>query len=288
MNIALVTVYYPNEDVEKNVKQLLLQFDKVFICDNTPTYVSKIDFTNISDKIEYIYFNKNNGLSIAFNYVLNNKDYIINDDDFIFFFDQDSYIKDCHVDLLIKEYLYLEEGGLDIGALGPCYFNTSSGVVEMPKKKILLNNHSYKVSSLITSSLCCKFANLKQIGFWNESIFLDMADWDLSWRFIKAGKLCVLSDVVIMNHTLGIGEKKIFGFLRLRQGSPIREYYQTRDCLYLLNKKYVPIKYKIRFILMLTVRPIVHIIFLDDKLKRLKYICRGVVDFCKNKKGAFE
>ena len=36
MKIALITLYYPNENVIKNIESIIQQVDRVFICDNTP------------------------------------------------------------------------------------------------------------------------------------------------------------------------------------------------------------------------------------------------------------
>ena len=215
-------------------------------------------------------------MSAAFNRVLKEKTF--NDDDFIIFFDQDSHISDEHINILCKEYKKLEDRGFALGCLGPVYFNTSSGIVEIPKQKKQLTEHSYSVKSIITSSMLTRYKILKDIDFWNEEIFLDMADWDVCWRFIASKKLCCMTDAVTLNHTLGNGEKKI-GLLRVREGSPFREYYQTRDCLYLLKKNYVPFKFKIRFMLMITVRPILHFLFLPNKRKRLFYIKQGIHDY---------
>ena len=94
-----------------------------------------------------------------------------------------------------------------------------------------------------------------------------------------------MTNVVVMTHSLGIGEKRILGILRVRQGAPIREYYQTRDCLNLLSKKYVPFKFRVRFIIMIFLRPFVHYIFLKEKNKRMSYVFQGIVDYFKKKKG---
>ena len=72
-------------------------------------------------------------------------------------------------------------------------------------------------------------------------------------------------------NSLGEGEKKIL-FLSLRVGKPFREYYQIRDCKYLLKKDYVPFPDRIRFHLQLTLRPLLHLWFLEDKAERKYYI----------------
>ena len=286
MRKALVTVYYPTDVVRDNVLAIVNQVDKVYICDNSPKDNSFLFKYDDLANVEYIYFGENLGLARAFNKVLKKID-VWNDDDFVIFFDQDSKIEKGHVDKLIKEYACLLENNHNVGCLGPVFFNTSNNTVEIPKMKTPLTENSFRVSSIITSSMICKYKDIKEIGFWNEKVFLDMSDWDFCWRMIKKGKMCCMTDAVVLKHSLGIGEKKI-GPLRVRVGSVFREYYQTRECLYLLTKSYTPFKYKIRFIAMLTVRPIIHLIFLDNRKMRFKYICMGIRDFFKKKCGTLD
>ena len=114
-----------------------------------------------------------------------------------------------------------------------------------------------------------------------------MADWDLCWRLkAKNYQICMCKNC-IMKHTLGNGVKRL-GLIKVKQGSPFREYYQTRDCQYLLKEKYVPLKYKIKFILMLTIRPILHFIVLDNKKLRMSYIKKGFSDYKKNIHGELQ
>lgn len=281
---AIITLYNPQKKNIENVLELAKQVDQVLVCDNSK--MSNKTYFNYSN-IHYYSLKKNLGLSMAFNRVLKNKDIQWNDEDYIFFFDQDSTISKNHIKNMIDEYDSLLSSGYKIGCLGPIYFNNSSNTIEIPKLKISLNKYSYSVKSIITSSMLTTYKNLKEIDFWNEEIFLDMADWDLCWRFIDKGYLCCLTNKVVLNHTLGEGDKK-FLFTRVKTSAPIREYYQTRDCLVLIKKKYVPFKFKCRFVAMLTIRPILHIIFQKDKKKRFKFIIRGIKDYRNNKKGEIE
>lgn len=282
---ALMTCYYPNEENIKNIDTISKQVDRVFVCDNSPTS-NKNKMPKNNEKVIYCYFGRNLGLSIAFNKILKTEEYNFSDEDFIIFFDQDSKIPNGFIEKLKKDYLHIEEKNPKIGCIGPVYFNTSSNMLETPKIKKYLAENIYHVNSIITSSMLIRYSTLKQIDFWNEQVFLDMADWDLCWRLNQIGKMCVMSENVVMNHTLGVGEKKV-GPLRVRIGSPIREYYQTRDCIYLLKETYTPIKNKIMFIEMLSIRPLVHLLLLDNKGKRMRYIKRGIQDYFKGIKGAY-
>lgn len=204
----------------------------------------------------------------------------------LFFFDQDSKITENYINDLISQYSILIANGFDVGCVGPVYFNNSNNRIEIPKVKIQLTDTCYKVKGIITSSMLTTYKNLSDVNFWNKNIFLDMADWDICWRMMSSGKLCCITTALTLDHTLGNGEKKI-GPLRIRVGNPIREYYQTRDCLYLLSERYVPIKFKLRFIGMLTIRPILHILFLESKKERFNFIKRGIIDHHKGINGEF-
>ncbi|WP_199589188.1 glycosyltransferase [Coprobacillus sp. AF33-1AC] len=285
MIAALMTCYYPDSENIKNIDIISKQVDKIFVCDNSPSNNKKM-MPSDNEKIEYCFFGKNLGLSMAFNRILKEKKYHFDDDDFIIFFDQDSRINDGFISNLIKDYLEVEDKGYEIGCIGPVYFNNSSNMLEVPKVKTVISEKIYHVNSIITSSMLIKYSTLKELNFWNENVFLDMADWDLCWRLNQIGKMCTMSENVIMNHTLGVGEKRL-GPLRVRVGSPIREYYQTRDCIYLLKEKYTPIRNKIMFIEMLSIRPVVHFLLLDSKKKRMKYVKRGIVDYFKKIRGVY-
>ncbi len=127
-----------------------------------------------------------------------------------------------------------------IGRMRERHQKGSSGKVEVPKAKHQVTENSYVVSSIITSSMLTTYYTLKEIGFWNEDLFLDMADWDLCWRIQRSGKESCLTNVITLHHTLGLGRKKVDP-ISLKVTNPIREYYQIRDCLYLKREDYVPL-----------------------------------------------
>lgn len=171
-----------------------------------------------------------------------------------------------------------------IGCIGPYFFNTSSQIIEEPKLKTRLTENIIKVNTVITSSMMTKYSILKEINFWNEQIFLDMADWDLCWRLQKKKYKCYMTKNSIVEHSLGVGCKDIYLF-KIRVGNSFRVYYQTRDCLKLLFKDYTPIYIKFRFLAMLSLRPLLHFIFLDNRLERIKYIIKGIRDYFKGVNG---
>lgn len=281
---ALVTLYNPSEKEFNNCRILSQQVDTVILCDNSQESHETV-FQN-EKNIIYITKNENLGLGAAFNVALKNDTYGWKDDDLIIFFDQDSQIGEGYIQALQDEYRKIETLIPNLGCLGPVFYNTSNGRTERPRQKKNITDETYEVSNTITSSLMMWYGNLKRIDFWNEKVFLDLADWDLCWRMQKAGMVCCMTEKVVLHHSVGNGEKKV-GPIKLRVGQPFREYYQTRDALYLLQENYVPLKMRLRLIANVTIRPVVHYLMLDDKKSRMKFIRRGINDYKKGVHGEY-
>ena len=281
---ALVTLYNPSEKEFNNCRILSQQVDTVILCDNSQESHETV-FQN-EKNIIYITKNENLGLGAAFNVALKNDTYGWKDDDLIIFFAEDSQIGEGYIQALQDEYRKIETLIPNLGCLGPVFYNTSNGRTERPRQKKNITDETYEVSNTITSSLMMRYGNLKRIDFWNEKVFLDLADWDLCWRMQKAGMVCCMTEKVVLHHSVGNGEKKV-GPIKLRVGQPFREYYQTRDALYLLQENYVPLKMRLRLIANVTIRPVVHYLMLDDKKSRMKFIRQGINDYKKGVHGEY-
>lgn len=273
---ALITIYNPDSSVPDNVRTVSKQVDRVFLCDNSSQRNDSL-FDDIPNTV-YIFNNGNYALSKAFNIVLKDKSLGWTDEDYVIFFDQDSAIKEGHIVGLVNEYELLEKQGYRIAGIGPIYFNLNTKRIAIPRVKKQITENDYIVSSIITSSLLCKYGSLKSIDYWNEEVFLDLADWDLCWRMMQRGMVCIKTKAVVLDHALGYGVKKV-GFIKLGETAPIREYYQTRNYLYLLRKKYAPVKYKLKFIRNLTIRPLLHYLYLDNGKQRMQFVSDGFKDY---------
>ena len=283
--ISIVTLYNPKEKHIKNIRNIAKQSDRVIVCDNSIADNNKKFLRN--DKCIYLHWGENYGLSKAFNIALSNDTFNWADEDVIVFFDQDSVLPDNHIQELLKEYEFLTNCGADVGAIGPVYFDSSTGKEEIPRFFQNVTPSVMEVDSIVTTSMMCQYKVIKKVGFWNSNIFLDMADWDICWRLAANGYKIYLTKSSILHHSVGEGVRKL-GPFRLRIGKTFREYYETRDCIKLIFKRYVPLKYKIRFIAMLTIRPILRLILLDDRFKRIRYFFIGVIDGVRNRNGMIE
>jgi rhamnosyltransferase len=280
--IAIVTIYNPDKDVINNLKIISLQVDKVIVCDNSKIQNKKIFQDDI--EIEYIHMNENLGISGACNTALKAKTIEWHDDDFVILFDQDSMISEGHVEALCKCYEDMENKGFIIGILGPVYINRNSGNLEVPRFKKRLVDHVWQVKSLITSSMIMRYSVIRDIGFFNEDLFLDFTDWDLCWRVQKNGYIVCITDISILNHSIGESDC-IAALTGLHISSSYREYYQTRDSLYMLKRDYIPFRFRCRLLFNVTLIALVHKLIFPDGKSRKKYIEMGKRDFNLGVKG---
>ncbi len=279
MITALVTLYHPDQRSAENVKRIGEQVDRVILCDNSPE-----ENQALFDKTQncaYIFNGKNLALSGAFNKVLKNPAFEWRPEEFLVFFDQDSVVPDEHIPTLLREWSEVAASvkvDTEIGALGPVFYNAQTGTTERTEPDRVLDEHRNQVSCLITSSMLTTYNVLQEIGFWNEDLFLDYADFDLCWRMQAKGYVCVQTDTTILQHALGQGEKKI-GSLTFGITSQVREYYQIKAYLYLLEKDYLPREWRRIFKRNLTLRPLVRRFALDDGKERMKLVREAKRDF---------
>jgi rhamnosyltransferase len=89
----------------------------------------------------------------------------------------------------------------------------------------------FKASEIITSGMTFRLQDIKDIGYFDEDLFLDMVDFDICWRALANGKLIAVDKDIKMPHEVGINTIKI-PFKILPISSPIRNYYQMRNVLY--------------------------------------------------------
>lgn len=278
---ALVTLYFPDFQVVDNVSKLIDQVDSVVLLDNSPPYFQSPDFTLLN--VVYIRCNSNLGLSAAFNKGLQEPSII--DSDFIIFFDQDSSIQPEHISLLMRDYYSLSRK-YRVGCIGPFYAELNSNSLVSNKDSVLLENGAYSVKSLITSSLLVSSSVLKEVGFWSESIFLDYADWDLVWKIRSKDYLAVSTSNVVLQHKIGEDSFTFLG-LPFPVYPPVREYYRIRDSLKLSFRRYVPLKYRLKFVYTWFIEPFIYLSFFPKRKRRICFILKAFRDGLLFKDGPF-
>lgn len=285
--VAIITLYNPQTSDICNILDISRQCDITLVIDNSAGDNSSL-FSGQLDNTGLLYVpNKCNlGLSGAFNTCLSTNDYVSwNANDYIVFFDQDTHIEPNHVHTLAQEFKRCRRIGVNVGCIGPAYFESNSQSVQAPVLNKKLDEHTMLVSKIITSSMFTQYHVLESVGFWSDDIFLDMADYDLCWKMRSHGYAVVMSTKSIITHS--IGEQSSSSLLTTAGDSkPFREYYQMRDRLYLMRKRYVPFASKAVLIYELTIQTAVRLASHRDRKKRWHYLSLGVKHYRQGVHGA--
>lgn len=225
---ATVVLYNPDFTYVENVLSYLNDVEKCYIIDNSENnFVLDKSLLN-NPKVKYIQFGENKGIGYALKVAA------------------EEAFKDGFGFLLTMD----QDSKLSLDAFGKFIeFATKNNVENIAQ--ISLNTTEFKndddgkvkteeVQMCITSGC---FVNLKlyqKIEGFNDKLFIDLVDFDLSHQFIKAGyRIVLLRDAYIIHK---IGEpvrlkRKVFGKTIISSNhSPIRYYYIYRNESYLFKR----------------------------------------------------
>jgi rhamnosyltransferase len=169
--------------------------------------------------------------------------------EYIIFFDQDSKIDQDYVGSLSKDFLSVRQYDPKIAIIGPVFTDSRYGfyynVININRfgirKKINPENYNapFATSLIISSGSMIPVDAIHEIGYMNESLFIDYVDTEWCLRAASQGYTIYVGTSARMTHSIG---DKIVKFLTLKipVHSPFRRYYRVRNAFFLLRMKHVP------------------------------------------------
>ncbi|QSF44111.1 glycosyltransferase family 2 protein [Paenibacillus tianjinensis] len=200
--------------------------------------------------------------------------------------DQDSYINKKLLDDLCSSYNYLSKEEIKVACVGPLTYNRDKTERDLyTKKRRNSGMNLMKVDKTLSSGSLIAKETYQIIGGMEVGLFIDLVDWEWCWRAREKGYETYIIADSIMAHRLGEGRRELAGF-GIGIPSPIRHYYQFRNTLLLFKRSYVPIKFKIKYSLVLIFKFFYFPLFVSPRKERLKWITKGVVDFIIGKTGS--
>lgn len=280
---AVIILYNPNFAVlKKSLLALNDQVDNIFLIDNTVDNKKNIDFIegiNIKG-VTYFSLGKNEGVAKAQNTGINLS--IREKSKYVLIMDQDSVPSKEMVTILMEDLFILKSKGFKIGVIGPTPINVQTQEPYSPrfrKQPLFLEKdcNILKVTELISSGSLIEIETLKIVGLMDEHLFIDGVDHEWCWRAKKFGFYCAMSNKARLEHMLGEGDKKIFGF-RVAITSPFRIYYQYRNFIYLIRKRYVPLYWKFNNMIKYLIKLIYYPLFIKPRFLYLKNMIKGIND----------
>ena len=238
---AIIVSYNPDSNLFDSINLLLNQVEKVIIVDNASKekYVKYIKSIN-EDKIEIILNKENLGVATALN--IGVRKALENGYEWILTMDQDSKASPDMVKKMFNVYNSINrEERKDILSIFPNFVDERIQSIEENSN---MNSYEY-VDADITSGNLLRKEVFEKVGFFDDSLFIDLVDTDFCMRLNEKGiKMIKIRDAVLY-HSLGESKtiKGILGSFNTSNHSALRRYYMTR------NRFYIWEKYKIKMVL---------------------------------------
>ena len=267
-----VVLYNPTDDVLDNIASYLNQVSKLYVIDNSVQYndTVKRKLEQINN-VSYIDHKGNKGIAAALN---TGAQRALDDGiEFLLTMDQDTVLAGNFVADLMSAF---PENDPDrIGILAPRY------------TKRLKNQTSrfQEVLFTMTSGNILNLSIYKKIGPFLEMLFIDHVDHEYCLRVNRGGyKVLQVNDIEI-GHRPGSLTQIFTEKLTFSSHSPQRLYYFCRNGFYVCKLYQKDFPAFTRIFLTLLIKEMAKIPFEGSKLKRLRMIIGGYIDYKKNKLG---
>lgn len=276
MKVAGTVVWYnPNNENVGNIKTYIDYVEKLYIVDNSKKNNRKLSEKLNNTKVEYIYNKgKNLGISSALNLVCEkakNENF-----SWMLTMDQDSSFDSKNMKKYIRIFNLIQNN--NTGIISPKHI-LKNDTTEQKNDRIFVNT-----DYVMTSGNLLNLLVWEKVGKFDEKLFIDEVDSEMCYKMIRNGYKIKQLNKIKMYHELGNLEKRNFFFRKISilNHNYIRKYYIMRNKFYIF-KNYK--KYRLRYGYYI-LNDFFKVIFYEkDKLKKLRYMFRGIKDFLQDKMG---
>ena len=274
---CILVLYNPDIDIlKKSIGSILNQVDILYLADNS-TLLKNFEFIKQhKEKILYSKMSGNIGIAAAQNEGL--KFLISNGYDYVLFMDQDSIAPLDLVQKLLSDLIFLSEKRINIGAIGPRAINRqdNKAYIGLIKKGNKITNNLTEVSEIISSASLIPVSNFREVGLMDAKLFIDGVDHEWCWRAgYFAKKRFFISENNYLSHQLGEGDRTLF-FKKVAIPTPFRTFYQYRNYLILIRRKYVPFYWKISNGFKYLIKMFYFPLCIKPRMKYFKNIIAGI------------
>lgn len=296
---AVIVTYRPDIMVLRElIKSVCPQVDTLLIVNNGPAS-DLVGLELLECKFNIVQFDQNLGVGEAINYAIERL--YVDGYAFALTLDQDSIPASDMVQQLLVAYCALASQGVKVAGVGPVLIDRRSGkkaAFTAPVKSLLFarryifppQSGVVEVEHLITSGMLAPLNSYKIVGAPRGDLFIDYVDieWSLRARYFGLG-LYAVGDA-LMQHSIGDRFKWFMG-RQVIIHSPLRNYYQTRNRIFLQQLPTIPLTWKIsdffELLIKLMAKFLFFLLFLPDGLTRVRMILRGINDGLRGKLGIY-
>ena len=278
---ATVILFYPDASCLHNILTYYIKVDKLYIYDNSANISNEIsEWASNQSNVTYFHSGSNEGISKRLNQATSQA--IEDGFEWLLTMDQDSYFEENE----ITKYLKCVSEAKDTNNIAQFGVDVDNNLQEADSKT------GVNVEHLITSGSIVNLSLVKEIGGFNEDLFIDEVDWEYCFRAISKGYLVIKFPNVSLQHKLG----EVSYFLSLKTfkrtprtlHNPLRLYYMVRNYFYLAeiyHQQFVVSAVYRRKTLLNRIKN--NLLYSNKRFETLKNIIVGYIDYKKNKKGKY-
>lgn len=284
---AIIISYNPDNNLLDSIKLLINQVEKIIIVDNGSESEKKKNINLIKDinneKIKVIFNQENLGIATALN--IGVKDALKQGYNWILTMDQDSKVSSNMIEEMFEVYSTIDESERkDILSIFPNFVDERIQSIEENSE---MNAYEY-VDADITSGNLLKAEVFDKVGFFDDSLFIDLVDTDFCMRLNEENIKMIKVRDAILYHSLGESQtvKSIFGKFNTSNHSALRRYYMTRNRFYTWEKYKDLNSFTLNRDKKLFKKEFIKIILGEnDKINKIKMVFKGYKDYKKGIRG---
>jgi rhamnosyltransferase len=295
---AVIVTYNPGSGVVSTYRSIVGQVSRIIIVDNgsddaTLDVLRKLQFGQ-PEVTELILNRTNIGVASALNQGVERA--VALGFPWVLTMDHDSVADPNMVENLIRCWTEHPERNL-VKIVAARYFDINSDFLPhfpiykglWPKLRIFTPQESViETMDIITSGNLVRVDVFRDVGFFNEELFIDAVDIEFCMRLANAGYKIVVSRDALLKHQLGnattgsiLGRKII-----TLNHSPLRRYYIARNRIYTIKRFFLEYPSFGFFFIREFFFDFLRILLIEDsKGMKLSMIFRGILDGVKGRMG---
>lgn len=293
MSLATITVTF-NPDIrilETQLAQLPTDALRVVV-DNASEAATRLQVQHLCDSSGAVFVGNADNLGLATGLNIGARTALSHapDTTYLLLLDQDTEPGPNGVQALIKAYERLLALGHPPGCAGPRMVDVATGlqhgfhcikgwrwVREFPADAQL---EPVKLANLNGSGTLLPVAIYRELGGFDDALFIDHVDTEWSFRVLAAGHAMYGVPQVGFRHRMGEASVRfwMFGWRLWPYRSPQRHYYLFRNAVRLMRRGYVPAVWKLWAVVKLLLTAAVHAVIDPARANQWRQMTRGIRD----------
>ena len=284
---AIIVSYNPDKNLLDSVNLLISQVEKIIIVDNGSIEEKRKDISSIKDidneRIEVIFNEENLGIATALN--IGVREALKQGFNWILTMDQDSKASKDMVEKMFEVYNNIDKK--ERKSILSIFPNFVDERIQSIEENSVMNTYEY-VDADITSGNLVNSEVFDKVGFFDDSLFIDLVDTDFCMRLNEKNIKMIKVRDAILYHSLGESQsvKSIFGKFNTSNHSALRRYYMTRNRFYIWEKYKDLNSFTLNRDKKLFKKEFIKIILGEkDKVNKIKMVFKGYKDYKKGIRG---